>query len=448
MRMVDNHVLFITEGVLMKVATYTIGCKVNQYETEAVLEMFLNKGYTVVPFSEKADVYIINTCSVTQMSDAKNRQMIRKCHRLNPNAVVAVMGCYSQVAPDEVAQIEGVDIVIGTQNRSKLLEMAEELLKNKKEANEPTVDVNATDFRVELPFEELSISRFEGHTRAFIKIQDGCSQFCSYCIIPYARGPVRSRTLESLRNEVEKVANMGFLEVVLVGIHLASYGKDLEPRVTLKDAVSAASSVKKIKRVRLGSLDPMYLSDEVIKALSENQKFCRHFHLSLQSGSDSVLKRMNRKYTTDEYMEIVDTIRKYMPDCAITTDVMVGFPGETEEEFLESLEFVRSVGFSRIHVFPFSPRKGTVAYKMKDQIENSVKKERVDRMIALGMDLEQRFLGSMTGKVLDVLCEKDCVGYTGNYVKVVVNEEDFKEGELILVRITGVTGNECIGERI
>ena len=433
----------------MTVATYTIGCKVNQYETEAILEMFLKKGYEVVPFGEKADVYIINTCSVTQMSDSKNRQVIRKCHRLNPDAVVAVMGCYSQVAPEEVAQIEGVDIILGTQNRANLLDMAEKLLEQRGIKDEPTVNVKATDFKEELPYEELSISKFEGHTRAFVKIQDGCSQFCTYCIIPYARGPIRSRTLESISSEIEQIANRGFLEAVLVGIHLASFGKDLDSdAITLKDAVSVASSVEKIKRVRLGSLDPMYLSEDIIKALSENEKFCRHFHLSLQSGCDSVLKRMNRKYTTDEYMDIVNLIRKYMPDCAITTDIMVGFPGETEEEFLESLEFVRKVGFARIHVFPFSPRKGTVAYKMKDQVLNSVKKERVDRMIALGQELEQSFLNQMVGKVTDVLCEKDLAGYTGNYVKVVVNEGDFKEGEIIPVMITGVNGNECIGERI
>lgn len=427
----------------MTVAAYTVGCKVNQYETEAVLESFTKNGYEIVPFNEKADVYIINTCSVTAMSDSKNRQAIRKCHRLNPDAIIAVMGCYSQVSPEQVSAIEGVDIILGTQNRNKLFEMTQGILKSRGKLT----NIIPTDFRMSIPYEDISINTMEGHTRAFIKIQDGCSQFCTYCIIPYARGPVRSRSSDSILDEVNKLALQGFKEIVLVGIHLSSYGKDLsDSEESLQKAVNLVSKVEGIKRVRLGSLEPMYFNEDVIKALSENRNFCRHFHLSLQSGSDSVLKRMNRKYTSGEYLEIVNLIRKYMPESAITTDIMVGFPGETEEEFNESYEFVKKVNFSRLHVFPYSSREGTVAAKMSNKVPNSVKKERVNKMIALGNELESVFLNNMIGKTVDVLCEKDNSGYTDNYVRVLIEDRDVLEGDIIPVVITGVNGNECIGK--
>lgn len=438
------------------VAAYTLGCKVNQYETEAVLELFRNRGYLLVPFSQVADVYLINTCSVTAMSDQKNRQVIRKAIKQNPQAVIAVMGCYGQAAPQEVAAISGVSIVLGTKDRQNLPDLVEEVFVSRQALQQVSKSVlrNTT-------LDPLSIEQVEGHTRAFVKIQDGCTQFCSYCIIPFTRGALRSRSLSSLSQEVQRLAANGYQEIVLVGIHLSSYGKNMEDRaegITLLDAIRCVAGVEGIQRIRLGSLEPLLISEHLLQELAKEPKFCHHFHLALQSGSDAVLARMNRQYTSAEFRQIVEWVRRYFPDAAITTDIMVGFPGETEAEFQESMDFAREIGFARMHVFPYSVRPGTAAAKRIDQISPLCKKSRAEQMGELASVLERRFLNSLVGRLVPVLLESrtrkranDCTqeffcGYTGNYVRILVPVDGFcRQGSLCLVRITEICGDSCLG---
>ncbi len=416
-------------------AIYTLGCKVNQYETEAVAELLEQSGYRQIPFEYKADVYLINTCSVTGESDRKNRQVIRRAHRQNPESVIAVMGCYAQVAEDEVRAIEGVDIVVGTQGRSQLPELINNVLNGRKAEN-----VIPDDIIKHAEYERLSVKGMTEHQRAFVKIQDGCDRFCTYCIIPYSRGHIRSRVPEDIIEEIEDLAEAGYKEVVLTGIHLASYGRDLDVD---EDLISIAGKIEKIEgisRIRLGSLEPVFMTEDKIKQLSENKKLCRQFHVALQSGSDSVLKRMNRRYTAKEYTDIIDMLKKYMPDSTFTTDIMVGFPGETEEEFLESKMFAEKIGFSKMHVFPYSPRKGTPAAKMQDQISNTLKASRAKEMSETAEKIRQNYLKSLDGTFEEVLLEEKeeingVVYYTGhgkNYVKVYISEMDLMmEDELI-----------------
>lgn len=332
---------------MLKVAFHTLGCKVNQYETEAMEELFENRNYELVVENDYADIYVINTCTVTNMSDRKSRQFIRKAKRINKDAVVAVVGCYSQVSPDEVEKIEDVDVIIGTSQRNKIVDLCEETMISKKKIN------IVKPIKTYKEFEEIKIDQLRSKTRAFIKIQDGCNQFCSYCIIPYARGPIRSRNIVDVEKEVRNLAQAGFKEVVLTGIHIASYGKDLND-ISLVDVIDKISEVRGIERIRMSSVEPNLIDDEFMKRISANKKVCDHFHLSLQSGSDSVLKRMNRKYTTNEYRDKVLLIKKYMPNAGLTTDIIVGFPGETDEEFEETYDYVKEIGFSRIHVFKYS----------------------------------------------------------------------------------------------
>ena len=324
-------------------AFYTLGCKVNQYETEAMIELFKNEGYEICDFSEKADVYVINTCSVTHMGDRKSRQMIRRAKKQNPKAVIAVSGCYSQTAPEEILSIDGVNLVIGNKGRNKITSLIENLTCESK--------VNAvSDIMSTHDFEELHIENYTDRTRAYIKIQDGCSQFCSYCIIPYARGPVRSRPESEIISEIEKLTKKGFTEIILVGIHVASYGKDLK-NTFLEDLLIKVDKIEGVKRIRMSSIEPMTLNKEFVEKVKASTKLCPHFHISLQSGCDETLKRMNRHYTTDKYLEIVNGLRDAFSECAITTDIMVGFPGETDEEFDKTAEFVKKADFAEAHVF-------------------------------------------------------------------------------------------------
>ena len=340
----------------MKVAFSTLGCRVNVYESEAMAEKFIKEGYEVVDFSEKADVYVINTCTVTNMGDKKSRQIIGRARRLNEEAIIAVVGCYSQIAPDEVSSIEGVDVVLGTRNKgdivywvnraksekSKVVNVTENILKNK-------------------VFEELKIEDYQDKTRAFLKIQDGCNRFCSYCLIPYARGAVCSKKPETVIEEVKNLAKHGFKEIILSGIHTASYGVDLEEKVTLIDLLEEIEEIDGIERVRIGSIDPTFFTEGIKDRLVKLKKLCPHFHLSLQSGSNGTLKRMNRRYSKEEYKEIVDMLRGAIKDVSITTDIIVGFPGETEEEFKETYEFLKDISLTKMHIFKYSPRKGTKA---------------------------------------------------------------------------------------
>ena len=400
----------------MRAAFYTLGCKVNQYDTDAMAELFEAAGYTRVDFSAAADVYVINTCSVTQMSDKKSRQMISRAHALSPKAAIVVTGCYAQRAPEEVLALPGVTVVSGTKDHAKVLQAA------RTAAQEGAALNLVEDIREQREFEVVRATK-ENRTRATLKIQDGCDNYCTYCIIPYTRGHIRSRALSSVREELEALAREGYREVVLTGIHLMSYGKDLKGDVTLLDAILQAESVNGIDRIRLSSLEPQAFSDETLRYLAGNVQICRHFHLSLQSGSDAVLSRMNRRYTAEQYALCVERIRGAMPDCAITTDVIVGFPGETQQEFEESLAFVERMSFARIHVFPYSRRQGTKAAAFPAQIPNKEKGERVRAMIECGDRLEQAFLKNMVGTVQEVLAEEQTdeetlEGTSRNYARV------------------------------
>lgn len=422
----------------------TLGCKVNQYETEAMTNLFLNAGYEVKSFDEKCDVYVINTCTVTGMGDRKSRQMIHRAVKQNPHAVVAVVGCYSQVSPEEVKKIEGVSLILGTKERSHIVELCEQVLKDKQKK------VLVDDIMKQRQYEDMWVSSYSSKTRAFVKIEDGCTEFCTYCIIPYARGPVRSRDIESIRKEVEALASNGFAEIVLTGIHLASYGKDLK-EYTLLDVIRTVAEVEGIKRVRLGSIEPRILTEEFISEIAKLDKMCNHFHIALQSGCDATLKRMNRKYTTEEYQKSVDLIRKYFDNPAIATDIMVGFPGETEEEFRASLEFAVGLGLADAHVFAYSNRKGTKADKLENQVEKSVKERRSKEMIAALKKTQREYLQGYVGKTCEVLFEqeiKDGVyeGHMTNYVKVHVKSGNEISGKFMNVRIDSVRGDALVGE--
>ena len=421
----------------MKIAFCTLGCKVNHYDTQCMLEQFVNCGWEVVPFSETADVYLINTCSVTQISDKKSRQMISQAHRLNDDALICVTGCYAQVSPEEVGRLPGVGLVVGTDGRKDIVSLVESALSGK---NANTL----ADIRSVREFEEMSAVA-DSRTRATLKIQDGCDNYCSYCIIPYARGHIRSRSLDNIRTELERLASNGFKEVVLTGIHLASYGKDLNGSCTLTDAIRTAAEVPGLERIRLGSLEPGYCDQRFANEISSLDKVCRQFHLSLQSGSDSVLRRMNRKYTTSEYRHSVELLREKMPDCSVTTDVIAGFVAETEREHLETCSFLRDIGFARIHVFPYSRRRGTVADRMDGHLEKSIRNSRAAELISIGEELEGNFIESQIGTVQSVLVEDDGTGYTNHYVRVRCNAP---EGSMVKVRIIGHQDKIANGEVI
>ena len=396
-------------------AFYTLGCKVNQYETEAVAELFADAGYTVVPFTDKADCYIINTCSVTSMSDRKSRQMIRRARKTNPGALIAVMGCYSQTAPDEVLKIDGVNLVLGTKEKGSVVRLIENLRNTDK--------LNAvTDVRDSHTYEELKIKRCPGHTRAYIKIQDGCSQFCSYCIIPYARGPIRSRAESEIIAEVSSLAAAGYKEVILTGIHAASYGKELGS-TSLEQLLSRLEDIDGIERIRLSSIEPMTLNRGFVEKIKGCKKLCPHFHISLQSGCNETLKRMNRHYTTEQFSDVVEGLREAFPDCAITTDIMVGFAGETDEEFNKTLEFVKKIAFADAHVFQYSQRRGTPAARRPDQVSPEVKEARSKAVIKETARSNKEFLQKHIGRTMRVLIEtraKDGLyeGKTSNYITV------------------------------
>ena len=431
---------------MRKVAFHTLGCKVNQYETEAMEELFENRDYKIVRDGEKADIYIINTCTVTNFGDRKSRQFIRRAKKLNPNSIIAVVGCYSQISPDEVEKIEGVDVIIGTSQRERIVDLCEEA-KSKEEKINIVEDISK-----HRDFDNLNIVDIKEKTRANIKIQDGCSQFCSYCIIPYARGPIRSRDLSNIIEECIRLRDAGFKEIVLTGIHIASYGKDIGD-LGLIDVIEEISKIEGIERIRLSSIEPTLIDADFMKRAVETGKLCDHFHLSLQSGSDIVLKRMNRKYTTEEYKNIVNIIRKYMPDAGITTDVIVGFPGETDEEFEETYNFVKEIGFSKIHVFKYSPREGTVASKMDNQIHGEIKQNRSERLIALGEELSNNFNESFLGKEFMVLYEEESKenpdfmeGYTTNYIRVKTKADKNTPGKILNTKLIEIEKEYLLGK--
>lgn len=431
---------------MKKAALHNLGCKVNAYETEAMQHLLEEAGYEIVPFTQKADVYVINTCSVTNMADRKSRQMLHKAKKNNPDSIVVAAGCYVQTSEKEVLNDLSVDIIIGNDRKHDLVRLLEEYSLDS--VNDTVDDIN--DGRHD--FEELFIDQTKEHTRAFIKVQDGCNQFCSYCIIPYARGRVRSRRFENVIAEVERLAANGFKEVVLTGIHLSSYGVDFEEATGLLELIQAVNAVKGIERIRLGSLEPKIVTEHFASELSKLDKICPHFHLSLQSGCDATLKRMNRKYTTKEYERGCELLRKYFVHPAITTDVIVGFPGETEEEFEQTKAYLEHIHFYEMHIFKYSKRKGTRAAVMPDQIDEQIKAARSEKLIALGHDMSKEFRKFYIGKNEEALFEEKAVigdkeyfvGYTKEYVKVAKETDENLENQIVSGRISGMLTDEIL----
>lgn len=431
---------------MKKAALHNLGCKVNAYETEAMQHLLEEAGYEIVPFTQKADVYVINTCSVTNMADRKSRQMLHKAKKNNPDSIVVAAGCYVQTSEKKVLNDLSVDIVIGNDRKHDLVRLLEEYSLDS--VNDTVDDINDGKH----DFEELFIDQTKEHTRAFIKVQDGCNQFCSYCIIPYARGRVRSRRFENVIAEVERLAANGFKEVVLTGIHLSSYGVDFEEATGLLELIQAVNAVKGIERIRLGSLEPKIVTEHFASELSKLDKICPHFHLSLQSGCDATLKRMNRKYTTKEYERGCELLRKYFVHPAITTDVIVGFPGETEEEFEQTKAYLEHIHFYEMHIFKYSKRKGTRAAVMPDQIDEQIKAARSEKLIALGHDMSKEFRKFYIGKNEEVLFEEKAVigdkeyfvGYTKEYVKVAKKTDENLENQIVSGRISGMLTDEIL----
>ncbi len=424
-----------------RIAFTTLGCKVNLYDSEAMAELFAEKGYEIVDFDDVADIYVINTCTVTNFGDKKSRQMIRRARRQNKNSIIVATGCYAQVAPQTVAEIEGINIVIGTKDRGKVVEIVENYRAEKGVLNA------VTDIRGEKEFERLRVSNLKDRTRAYIKIQEGCNRYCTYCIIPYARGPVRSRKPEDVIDEVKTLAKNGFKEVVLTGIHVASYGLDLE-NINLADIIEQVHSVDGIERIRFSSMEPKACDDEFVARMAKLPKVCEHYHLSLQSGSDTTLKKMNRRYTAEEYAAACERLRKAFPDVAITTDIIVGFPTETDENFNESYEFAEKMRLSKIHVFPYSPKAGTPAAKIRPQIAPDVKNERSHKMLELSTRLNKEFISRYIGSTMEVLFERlegdYYEGHTRNYIKVLCKSDSDLTNKLVNVKLTGIAGEETM----
>lgn len=430
--------------IILRVAFYTLGCKVNQYETNAIMEDFIKDGFEVVDSEDEADVYILNSCTVTASSDKKSRQILRRFRRLNNSAVIGLIGCFPQAFPNVAEALSEADVILGAANKNMLLPSVKSVLRGEGRI----VDIKKYSRHEE--FATTKVSSFGEKTRAFVKIQDGCERFCAYCIIPHARGPVRSKPLDDLKVELEALAKSGYKEVVLVGINLSCYGSERGEH--LLDAIRLACRINGIERVRLGSLEPELLGSEAIAQMSAEKKLCPQFHLSLQSGSDGTLKRMRRHYNTAEYMEIVENLRSAFPGAAITTDIMVGFPGETPEEFEQSLNFARELGLAKAHVFAYSRRKGTVADRMEGQISQSEKVARSKQMIAVTDSSRKNFLNQQIGFIEEVLFEtltgNGWEGYTKNYTPVIVKTDADLAGKIRSVNITGADDTHCTGELI
>ena len=452
---------------MKKAALHNLGCKVNSYETEAMQQLLENAGYEIVPFAEGADVYIINTCSVTNIADRKSRQMLHRAKKMNPEAVVVAAGCYVQAAGEELKKDEAVDLVIGNNKKTELVSVLEDYFASRKGSEEETscghiimpqktgsnletvIDIGDTR-----EYENLSIDRIADHTRAFIKVQDGCNQFCSYCIIPYTRGRVRSRKPEEVLEEVKRLTASGYQEIVFTGIHLSSYGMDFpeEERLTLLDLVKSIHEVEGLKRIRLGSLEPRIVTEKFGLELAGLHKICPHFHLSLQSGCDDTLKRMNRRYTTEEYLSCCDILRKAFKNPAITTDVIVGFPGEVEEEFKVTREYLKNVRFYEMHVFKYSKRNGTRAAVMPDQIPESVKTERSNELLCLEKEMSLAYRKSWLGSRTEVLMEEEywwnevryMIGHTREYVKAAVPFEEGLKGVVIEGTLVEMMNDEIV----
>jgi len=430
----------------MKVALYTLGCRVNSYESEAMAEKFIKEGYEVVSFDEFSDVYVINTCTVTNMGDKKSRQMIGRARRHNPEAIIAVVGCYSQIASDEIAQIEGVDVVLGSRNKGDIVYWVNRAREESKQV------VEVKDVLKNNKFEQLAINEYQDKTRAFLKIQDGCNRFCSYCLIPFARGGVCSKEPEEILKEVKELSKNGFKEIILSGVHTASYGVDLEGNWDLVKILEEINKIEGIERIRIGSIDPTFFTEGVIEKICNLEKMCPHFHLSLQSGCDATIRRMNRKYTAQEYKDVVENLRKYMKDVSITTDIIVGFPGESNVEFEATYEFLKGIKLSKMHIFKYSKRTGTKAAEMPFQVDGLIKEERSKKLIELNNALEVEFMEKFIGREMRVLYEEAIsgkentyVGYTENYIKVITESYENLEGKIVPTKLAAVKQENMIG---
>lgn len=435
---------------MAKIAFYTLGCKVNQADTASMENLFLRSGHQLVSFDGEADVYIINTCVVTNTGQRKSRQTIHRAIRKNPNALIVVTGCYPQTAAEEVKAIAGVDMIIGNQDRAQIVQLVEERL-----AHRQTDTLDAVHkLTASTAFEEMAAGDITDKTRAFLKIQEGCNQFCTYCIIPYARGPLRSRSLESIRTETQRLISAGFKEIVLIGIHLGCYGKENPDGPTLYDAVKTVLDVPGVQRLRLGSLESVEVEPRLLTLMQEDARFCRHLHLPLQSGCDKTLQAMHRPYTTAKFKTLLADIKTKVPDIAITTDVIAGFPGETEADFETTCKFAESCGFSKMHIFPFSARKGTPAEKFAGAVTEAVKKERADILGRIDETMHKTFLQAMVGQKTEVLFEQPAgedyfEGLTGNYQRVFVKSGGRNlGGEILPVKITAFDGEKLLGEII
>ena len=432
---------------MKKVALHNLGCKVNSYETEAMRQSLEENGYEIVSFNEKADIYIINTCTVTNMADRKSRQMLHRAKKMNKDAIVVAVGCYVQAAGESIKEDEAIDIIVGNNNKSDIVNILDAYFKSE------NCNIFIEDISKGSSYDEMEMSTMGEHTRAFVKIQDGCNQFCTYCIIPYARGRIRSRSMDDIRNEIPKLAACGYKEVVLTGIHLSSYGRDMKDSdISLIDAIKEVCSIDGIERVRLGSLEPGIITEEFLRELTKLDKFCPHFHLSLQSGCEDTLKRMNRHYTPDEYFERCELIRKYFDKPAITTDVIVGFPGETNIEFEATESFLAKVAFSEMHIFKYSKRAGTIAAKMDNQVNDELKSERSDRLIELSDKMREEYLSLFVGEERDVLIEEEIefegekylTGHTKEYVRVYLKGTEDMINSIVRVNIKKMIKNQIL----
>ena len=429
----------------MKVAFLTLGCKVNQYETNGMIQQFKDHGYDVVEFDDKADIYVINTCTVTNMSDRKSRQFLRQAKKNNQDSVVVAVGCYVQVSKDEIEKIPEIDLCLGTNDKTQIVEFVEKYI------NEKTKKEELDNILYDADFEDFGTVTYTEKTRAVIKVQDGCDRFCSYCIIPFARGKVRSRNPESIIEEISKIAENGIKEVVITGIHVASYGRDFKNDYRLIDLLEEVNGISGIERIRLGSIEPLLITEEFMERLIKLKKVCHHFHLSLQSGCTETLKRMNRRYTAEEFEEIVNRLRKYYDDVILTTDIIVGFPNESEDEFNTTYEYLKKINFYKMHVFKYSPRKGTKAAEMSGQIPGDVKEERSKALLALSDNNEIAYLDSYIGKEVEVLfeeCEEEGIykGHTANYIMVKVKSDKDLSNKLLKVVIKFREDLSLIGE--
>jgi len=430
----------------MKVSYYSLGCKVNLYESEAIINQFIDNGFTLAQFDDICDVYIINTCSITKVSDAKSRKIIRQAIRRNVEAVIAVMGCYAQLSPEDIKTIEGVDVLVGTNNRDKLFDLTIESLKTKK----PRFLVD--DIMKIADYEEIKINRYNNKTRGFIKIQDGCDNYCSYCTIPYARGHIRSRKAEDIIEEIQLLTDSGMKEIVLTGINTASYGRDFEDYDFSSLLLDIVNKVENLGRIRISSIEVTEITDRLLKVIKENEdKFCNHFHIPLQAGANNTLKRMHRKYNIDFYKEKINLIKSLFKDVNITTDVLAGFSGETEKDFNDACAFIKAIGFGEMHIFPYSRRPKTAAYNFPNQIENSIKQSRVSKLLKLNSQSALAYRKQFLNRNLSVLVEKVedgiAYGHSENYLPVKF-AADVNVNDLVNVEITEIGYPNCKGELI